>query len=128
MKVLNWVLLTALYAVSLIVAQRYDAITYLLQNDSSCICCVLLAALGSGSAFAFFGKTGWVRFLANQSTVLGLGGTIYGLMDMFKDGMGDVAQLGPGIATALNTTMMGLVVAIMLALYAQVQDGGKKCD
>ena len=62
-------------------------------------------------------RTGFLATIANVATLLGLFGTILGLIQSFQAvGHADAQQkselLAQGIATAMNATMMGLGVAI----------------
>lgn len=58
-----------------------------------------------------------INILANVGPLLGLLGTVIGIMDAFlqmrlAEGAADVSALAGGISTALGTTMMGLMLAI----------------
>ena len=70
-------------------------------------------------------RISWVSVLANVSTLLGLMGTIFGLMytfaglEMVLNPKGKADLLTAGIATAMNTTLLGLVCAIPLTLFFQ---------
>lgn len=70
-------------------------------------------------------RLSWVSVLANVSTLLGLMGTIFGLMYTFAglelvlNPKGKQDLLTTGIATAMNTTLLGLVCAIPLTLLFQ---------
>jgi len=70
-------------------------------------------------------RTSWVSVLANVSTLLGLMGTIFGLMYTFAglelvlNPKGKADLLTSGIATAMNTTLLGLICAIPLTLLFQ---------
>ncbi len=61
-------------------------------------------------------RTSWLQFFANVSTLLGLMGTIFGLIMSFEAlaqaGAGSNADLAAGISTAMLTTLGGLIVAI----------------
>lgn len=62
-------------------------------------------------------RTGYLSMLSNVSTLLGLLGTIFGLIEAFSGiGASDAAQkqdiLAKGISTAMGTTAFGLIVAI----------------
>ncbi|MBI2712464.1 MAG: MotA/TolQ/ExbB proton channel family protein, partial [Bdellovibrio sp.] len=62
-------------------------------------------------------RTGFLATIANVATLLGLLGTIAGLIHSFEavghaDAQQKAALLSAGIATAMNATMMGLGVAI----------------
>lgn len=62
-------------------------------------------------------RTGFLATIANVSTLLGLFGTIAGLIHSFEavghaDPQQKSALLAAGISTAMNATMMGLAVAI----------------
>jgi biopolymer transport protein ExbB len=57
-----------------------------------------------------------LEIVVGIAPLLGLVGTIHGLITLFGDlgnlGLGDNAGLAKGIAIALNTTLMGLLIAI----------------
>jgi biopolymer transport protein ExbB len=62
-------------------------------------------------------RTGFLAMIANVATLLGLFGTIAGLIQSFEavghaDAQQKSAILAAGIATAMNATMLGLAVAI----------------
>ena len=64
-------------------------------------------------------RTSFLAMLANVSTLLGLMGTIWGLIIAFRsvsaagiDAAEKARMLAAGIGTAMNTTLMGLAVAI----------------
>jgi biopolymer transport protein ExbB len=64
-----------------------------------------------------FRKLEYINILANVGPLLGLLGTVVGIMDAFLSmqqagGSADVGALAGGISTALGTTMLGLVLAI----------------
>jgi biopolymer transport protein ExbB/TolQ len=73
-------------------------------------------------------RTTYLSLLANIATLLGLLGTIFGLIDSFKAVMvADASQkatlLAQGIAVAMNTTAFGLVVAIpTLIVYSMLNE------
>ncbi|MGH7450126.1 MAG: MotA/TolQ/ExbB proton channel family protein [bacterium] len=73
-------------------------------------------------------RTTYLSLLANIATLLGLLGTIFGLIDSFKAVMvADASQkatlLAQGIAVAMNTTAFGLVVAIpTLVFYSMLNE------
>jgi biopolymer transport protein ExbB/TolQ len=65
-------------------------------------------------------RMGWLATAANTSPLLGLLGTIWGVMDTFS-GMGEhgnasLAAVAPGISSALMTTFCALIVAIPSAV------------
>lgn len=64
-------------------------------------------------------RTGYLATLANVSTLLGLMGTIYGLIAAFNsvsapgiDATEKSRMLAAGISVAMNTTLVGLAIAI----------------
>ncbi|MDZ7289325.1 MAG: MotA/TolQ/ExbB proton channel family protein [candidate division KSB1 bacterium] len=73
-------------------------------------------------------RTTYLSLLANTATLLGLLGTIFGLIDSFKavtaaDASQKAALLAQGIAVAMNTTAFGLVVAIpTLIVYSMLNE------
>ena len=78
---------------------------------------VLLAVNGNLS----FGVN-WIKFLAAVAPLLGLLGTVIGMIETFQAitvfGTGDPKQMAGGISQALVTTMLGLIFAApLLAMY-----------
>jgi biopolymer transport protein ExbB/TolQ len=73
-------------------------------------------------------RTQYLSLLANIATLLGLLGTIFGLIDSFKavtaaDASQKATLLATGIAVAMNTTAFGLVVAIpTLVFYSMLNE------
>ncbi len=64
-------------------------------------------------------RTGFLAMIGNVSTLIGLMGTIYGLIMAFNavseagyDAAQKSAFLAAGISTAMNTTLMGLAIAV----------------
>jgi biopolymer transport protein ExbB len=75
-------------------------------------------------------RTGNLSMIANVSTLIGLMGTIYGLIAAFisvsAPGI-DAAEksrlLAAGIACAMNTTLMGLIIAVpAILIYTYLHD------
>ncbi len=67
-------------------------------------------------------RTGFLSMTANVATLLGLLGTIWGLIQSFQavahaDASQKAALLTGGIAIALNTTAFGLIVAIPIMFF-----------
>ncbi len=66
-------------------------------------------------------RTSWLQTFANVSTLIGLMGTIFGLIQSFdamsSGGPGAAAGLTAGISTAMLTTLGGLMVAIPSMLF-----------
>ncbi len=73
-------------------------------------------------------RTSYLSLLANIATLLGLLGTIFGLIDSFSavtnaDASQKAALLASGIAVAMNTTAFGLIVAIpTLVFYSMLNE------
>ncbi len=75
-------------------------------------------------------RTNYLSMLANVATLTGLMGTIYGLILSFQAVGSDTVSeadksklLAQGIATAMNTTIFGLMVAIpTLAIYTFISN------
>ena len=64
-------------------------------------------------------RTGFLAMIGNIATLIGLMGTIYGLILAFSavsepgyDAAQKSAFLAAGISTAMNTTLMGLAIAV----------------
>ena len=125
MRLLIWLLLTAAYSTSLIVAEwQAGVLSYLIQNDNSYICVVLFGVLALGSVLSITkDKRDWVGFLAELASYLGLAGSIYGFIVLFGGGFDDTARIAAGTSTALLTTIAGLAVMAMLSLYRQALNG-----
>ena len=67
----------------------------------------------------------WVKFFAAVAPLLGLLGTVIGMIETFQAitlfGTGDSKQMAGGISQALVTTMLGLIVAApLLGLYTYI--------
>ncbi|MBN1980360.1 MAG: MotA/TolQ/ExbB proton channel family protein [Chitinivibrionales bacterium] len=79
-------------------------------------------------------RTGYLAMIGNVSTLLGLLGTVYGLIMSFaavgRPGIDAVQKselLAAGIATAMNSTFVGLSVAIIaIILYAVIKSKTQK--
>lgn len=58
----------------------------------------------------------WIAIFTSSAPLMGLFGTVWGVMGAFQAmaacGSADIAELAPGISSALLTTVVGLVVAI----------------
>lgn len=73
-------------------------------------------------------RTGYLSTIANISTLLGLLGTIFGLITSFEavasaDAAMKATILSAGISQAMNTTAFGLIVAIPhMLVYAFLQE------
>lgn len=67
-----------------------------------------------------FRSLGWIRFISVVSPLLGLLGTVLGMLTIFKvishNAAPDAAMLAAGIWEALITTVMGLTVAIPMLM------------
>jgi biopolymer transport protein ExbB len=64
-----------------------------------------------------FRRLDYINVLANVGPLLGLLGTVVGIMDAFlamrrAGGAAEVSALAQGISTALGTTMLGLILAV----------------
>jgi len=73
-------------------------------------------------------RTGFLAMIGNVATLLGLLGTIVGMIHSFKsvaneDAMTKANMLSAGISTAMHATAYGLIVAIpALVMYAVLQN------
>jgi len=73
--------------------------------------------MGDEESIRLHQKIGWLALIANVAPMLGLLGTVFGMVLAFKtiastQGQASPAELADGISQALLTTMFGLVVAI----------------
>ena len=75
--------------------------------------------------------------IANVSPLIGLFGTVWGILGAFqvvaKEGTAAVGSLAPGVSTALMTTVAGLIAAIPAVIayayfYSVVQDLERRMD
>jgi biopolymer transport protein ExbB len=69
----------------------------------------------------------WIKFFAAGAPLLGLLGTVIGMIETFQAitlfGTGDPKQMAGGISQALVTTMLGLIVAApLLGFYTYISD------
>jgi biopolymer transport protein ExbB len=67
----------------------------------------------------------WIKFFAAVAPLLGLLGTVIGMIETFQAitlfGTGDPKQMAGGISQALVTTMLGLIVAApLLGFYTYI--------
>ena len=81
-----------------------------------------------GQALALVRKIGWVNLIGNVSPMVGLFGTVFGMIKLFNaiviaGGQPQPAQLAEGISVALVTTFWGLFIAIpALAIHGVFQN------
>ncbi|QDU85655.1 Biopolymer transport protein ExbB [Planctomycetes bacterium Pla163] len=73
--------------------------------------------MGDEESIRLHQKIGWLALLANVAPMVGLLGTVWGMILAFKtisatQGQASPAELAEGISIALLTTMFGLLVAI----------------
>jgi biopolymer transport protein ExbB len=73
--------------------------------------------MGDEESIRLHQKIGWLALISNVAPMLGLLGTVFGMVLAFKtiastQGQASPAELADGISQALLTTMFGLVVAI----------------
>lgn len=69
-------------------------------------------------------RTGFLAMIGNVSTLIGLMGTIYGLIEAFKsvsapgiDATMKAQMLARGISVAMNTTLLGLIIAVPAIIF-----------
>ncbi len=73
-------------------------------------------------------KIEWLNILGNVAPMVGLFGTVWGMIDAFnqivvKGGQPEPADLAGGISVALVTTWWGLIIAIpALAAYGSLRN------
>lgn len=75
-------------------------------------------------------RTGYLAMIANVATLVGLMGTIYGLIAAFKsvsapgiDATEKSRMLAAGISVAMNTTLVGLLIAVpSILVYTFLQN------
>ena len=130
---LKWLFLSTVYIVlSTVSEMKFGAISYLVNNDVSYICYALVILFWIGLLRAGYqavtGATTFrlLEYMCELSTYLGLLGTIYGLIVVFKDGLTDASAIGQGISTAMTTTMAGVIVMIMLSVYPHLLGSNKE--
>ncbi len=64
---------------------------------------------------------GIVRTMARLAPAFGIIGTLIGLISMMQAMGGDIESIGPGMATALTTTLYGILLANMIFLPIAVK-------
>ena len=74
-----------------------------------------------------YNNKNWIKFLAAVAPLLGLLGTVIGMIETFQAitvfGTGDPKQMAGGISQALVTTMLGLIFAApLLAMYTLLSE------
>ncbi|MBN1349672.1 MotA/TolQ/ExbB proton channel family protein [candidate division KSB1 bacterium] len=75
-------------------------------------------------------RTNFLAMIGNVSTLIGLMGTIYGLIEAFKsvsapgiDATMKAQMLARGISVAMNTTLLGLIIAVpAILLYTFIHN------
>lgn len=87
-----------------------------------------LEEMGDEESIKLHQKVGWLSLIANVAPMLGLLGTVSGMVDAFNEiassgGQASPAELADGISKALLTTMFGLIVAIpVTAAFAFIRN------
>jgi biopolymer transport protein ExbB len=76
-----------------------------------------IAEMGDEESIRLHQKIGWLSLIANVAPMMGLLGTVGGMIKAFNviassGGQANPADLAKGISEALLTTMLGLIVAI----------------
>ena len=76
-----------------------------------------LEEMGDEESIKLHQKIGWLSLIANVAPMMGLLGTVSGMVKAFNEiassgGQASPAELADGISQALLTTMFGLIVAI----------------
>ncbi|HKX34844.1 MAG TPA: MotA/TolQ/ExbB proton channel family protein [Actinomycetota bacterium] len=76
-----------------------------------------ITEMGDEESIRLHQKIGWLALIANVAPMLGLLGTVWGMIIAFKQiadsgGQANPADLASGISVALLTTLFGLLVAI----------------
>ena len=66
----------------------------------------------------------WLAIIGSVSPLMGLAGTVIGIMDVFlgitASGSSNIMAVAPGVATALVTTVAGLFVAIPAVIFYNI--------
>ena len=87
-----------------------------------------LEEMSEEEAIKLHQKLSWISLIANVAPMLGLLGTVMGMIQAFNviaatKGQADPSQLSGGISAALITTMFGLIVAIpMTAAFVYLRN------
>ena len=76
-----------------------------------------LEEMGDEESIKLHQQIGWLSLIANVAPMMGLLGTVMGMVTAFNEiaasqGQANPADLASGISQALLTTMLGLIVAI----------------
>ena len=84
--------------------------------------------MGDEESIKLHQKVGWLALIANVAPMMGLLGTVGGMVEAFNEiaassGGANPAQLASGISKALLTTMFGLIVALpVTAAFAFIRN------
>jgi biopolymer transport protein ExbB len=118
---------------NMIEQRRYKELLEFTENDPSFVSRSLAPALRRAPNFTLmkealevgvgeetaeeFRRLEYINILANIGPLLGLMGTVFGIMSAFTglastDGNADVGSLASGISVALGTTLLGLILAV----------------
>ena len=87
-----------------------------------------LEEMGDEESIKLHQKVGWLALIANVAPMMGLLGTVGGMVKAFNTiastgGQASPAELADGISQALLTTMFGLIVALpVTAAYAFIRN------
>jgi len=87
-----------------------------------------LEEMGDEESIKLHQKVGWLPLIANVAPMLGLLGTVWGMIIAFKtiaalQGQANPSDLANGISQALLTTLFGLIVAIpVTAMFAWMRN------
>lgn len=139
-KFLSWLLISSVYITAFIgVESQTGILSEMARNDVSRICYVILGLFIFGMTVAGF--QAWknalhfkrIEQVGGMSQSMGLLGTIIGLIIMFAQinsssldpsdkqaVLSMMEQMSSGLATALNTTMFGIIASLALGLYTLV--------
>ena len=144
LKDLNWLIITSIYGTAFYgVEYYYSMFTNMAKDDLSYICYVIWGVFVLGVFLAGLRQIKRVSSLAGHCTVLGLLGSVAGIIwtfsdldltnlnaqdqDAVKTMMNSVAT---GLSTSLNTTYTGIVAGLGLEGYVFILGNHKekRCD
>ena len=129
-NLLKWISITSITLVALIVAEfKFKAFSSLASSDITFICYAILILGISAIIFSFrqvMNKTYHMKKMNDLSYVaqmLGLLGTVIGMSFLFaslsaiEDGEVRQQLITTGMATVLNTTIVGIVCSLVIYTY-----------
>ena len=133
-RFINWTITVLLFA-AMIGAYYIGFVDYLMDVDRTYLTSVIAVITGVCSLIisvcGIIGKMGkkletQLNFITTMLPSIGMIGTVIGMILIIQHGIPEPSQLLIGVGTALTTTLMGLIGAVVLSqqlTLKEMQDG-----